>query len=438
MTPLLLLLCAADRPNVVLIMADDLGVEAVGCYGGLSCKTPSVDRLADDGLRFTNAFATPLCSPTRVELMTGRSAHRDWIGFGLLNPKARTFGHLLQDAGYRTGMVGKWQLTSYDPPDYPGAAERRNTGMRPQDAGFDTVTLFHTGHTEDKGSRYAGATIDFDGEVRQTDQYGPDVFVEAAEDFIAEATARSTADGRPWFLYYSMCLPHWPMQPTPDSPEWSDPAKRSDTDVRHFPAMVEYMDRCVGRVVDAVDASGAGEDTVVIFYADNGSHLDTASLTTAGWRHGGKGLSTDAGTRVPLVVRWPAEGRVGVTDALVGPTDFYVTLAALCDANTVDGPIDFARGPDGHDFSGEIRGTYATPRRAWTCVYDPRPGWDKDRFTALTWSTNGRYKLYADGRLYDTAEDRHENFPIAEADRGADRRDAAALLRAEIDRMTAE
>ena len=425
---LVALLLAADRPNVVLILADDLGVEAVGCFGGRSHATPRLDALAGQGLRVTNAFATPLCAPTRAELMTGRSAHRDWIGFGLLPPGSRTFAHALQDAGYRTAAVGKWQLWSYDPPEEPGAAARRATGLKPGAAGFDRFALFYTGHTEDKGSRYADATVDFDGTVRRTGRYGPDVFTGEAADFIARSEAARGRDGRPWLLYYPMALPHWPMQPTPDSPEYADPATRGETDVRHFPAMVAYMDKCVGRVLDAVDAAGAAGRTVVLFYGDNGSHLDTAALTDRGWRHGGKGLSTDAGTRVPLIARVP--GRLaGVSDAIVGPTDFLPTLCELCGADAGGKPID------GVSFAPLLRGEPYEGRAAWACRYDPRPGWDKARFTALTWATDGRWKLYADGRLYDTTEDRHENFPIAPADRGPDARAAAGSLAREIARL---
>jgi len=103
-------------PNVILIMADDLGIEGVGCYGGVSYETPNIDELAATGIRFENAHAQPLCTNTRLQLMTGLHNNRNWICFGILDPKAKTIGHYLHDAGYKTCIAGKWQLQSYDPP----------------------------------------------------------------------------------------------------------------------------------------------------------------------------------------------------------------------------------------------------------------------------------------------------------------------------------
>ncbi|MDB4702896.1 sulfatase-like hydrolase/transferase, partial [Akkermansiaceae bacterium] len=117
------LLSLAERPmlpkKIVLIMADDIGLEGLGCYGGSDYKTPRLDQLAAEGLRFTHAYSQPLCSPTRLEIMTGRENHRNWTCFGILPPEERTFGHLMQSFGYRTCISGKWQLQSYDPPDFP-------------------------------------------------------------------------------------------------------------------------------------------------------------------------------------------------------------------------------------------------------------------------------------------------------------------------------
>ena len=107
-----------------------LGYETVGCYGGTSYPTPNLDKLAAEGIRFDHAYAMPLCTNTRIQLMTGKYNHRNWKAFGILDPQADTFGHMMQRAGYKTCIAGKWQLTSYDPPDYPVPQLRRSTGMR--------------------------------------------------------------------------------------------------------------------------------------------------------------------------------------------------------------------------------------------------------------------------------------------------------------------
>ena len=164
----------ARRPNVVLIMADDLGYECLGCYGGTSYKTPRLDELARTGIRFDHAYSQPLCTPTRLQLMTGQYNFRNWQAFGVLPPDETTFGHMMRAAGYKTCIAGKWQLYSYNPPDFE--PEWRGKGMRAEDAGFDEYFLWHAEHTEDKGSRYADPKILDNGEYLQdtAGKYGPD------------------------------------------------------------------------------------------------------------------------------------------------------------------------------------------------------------------------------------------------------------------------
>ena len=155
----------AKQPNVLLIMADDIGIEGFGCYGGTSYETPQIDKLAKGGMRFTHAYSQPLCTPTRVQIMTGRYNHRNWSYFGILDPEEKTFGHMMKESGYKTCISGKWQLQSYDPPDFPNAERRRGQGMKVTQAGFDEHCLFHSWHTEKKGSRYAGPTYFKNGKL---------------------------------------------------------------------------------------------------------------------------------------------------------------------------------------------------------------------------------------------------------------------------------
>ena len=392
-------------PNIILIMADDLGVEGLGCYGGTSYATPRLDKLAAEGMRFSHAYAQPLCTNTRIQLMTGNYNNRNWLYFGILDPRLKTIGHYMQDAGYHTCIAGKWQLQSYDPPDYPGAAMRRATGMHVENAGFDEYSLWHTGHTEDKGSRYADPVIYENGKFRQDTKgkYGPDLWV----DFINDYVKRSTKRDKPFFVYYSMALPHWPMVPTPNSKEWSWPERRDEEDTRYFQDMVEYMDECVGRIVDNVDALGLQESTLILFYSDNGTHRKIRSQTKAGDVVGGKGLTTNAGTHVPLIARWPRRIEPRVNGNLVDSTDFVPTLLEAA-GHSLPQKGEF----DGISFYPQLVGQKSNPRPWVFCHYDPRPGWDKDQFSCSRFARDKRFKLYDDGQLFDVAADPLEHHAI--------------------------
>lgn len=417
-----------ERPNIVLIMADDLGVEGIGSYGGTSYQTPAIDRLAEEGVRFTHAYAQPLCTNTRVQLMTGLYNNRNWLYFGILDPEAKTMGHWLREAGYSTCIAGKWQLQSYDPPNYPGSELRRSTGMKVSDAGFDEYSVFHAWHTEDKGSRFASPTIFENGVLLQQleGEYGPDHWVAYIKDFID----RRKDDTEPFFVYYPMALPHRPFVPTPKSAEWQNAATRDAEDARHFPDMVEYMDACVGQIVDHIDAADLGENTLVIFYSDNGTHQKITSQTTSGPVAGGKGRTTNAGTHVPLIVRWTGTIGTGLNPSLVDSTDF---LPTLMDAGGQS--IAQEVGLDGISFCPQLFGDYSRVRPWVFCHYDPRPGWDKDQFRKIRFARDRRFKLYDNGALFDVTNDALEQEPVLESADSEDSREARVRLSEVLEEM---
>ena len=156
-------------PNVVLIFADDVGVEAFGCYGGTSYDTPNLDALAAGGMRFTHCYSQPLCTPSRVKLMTGKSNQRNYVSFSILDPGERTFAHMARDAGYATAVAGKWQLLGWE-----GYGEWAGRGSTPAQAGFDSWCLWQV---EELGKRYWDPTLDVDGELMKKIEgvYGPDL-----------------------------------------------------------------------------------------------------------------------------------------------------------------------------------------------------------------------------------------------------------------------
>ena len=198
----------ADKPNIILIMADDLGYECLGCYGSASYKTPFLDRLGATGMRFDHCYAQPLCTPSRVKIMTGRSNAHNYIKFGVFDFTEKTFAHVLKTAGYDTCIVGKWQLTG-----------RAANG--PHDAGFDEYCLWHM---EDafapKDSRYRSPKIIHNGKSLEglDGKYGPDIFCDHICAYLERHKSKKSS---PFLLYYPMALTHGPFAPTPDSKDWN-------------------------------------------------------------------------------------------------------------------------------------------------------------------------------------------------------------------------
>jgi len=418
---------AGKRPNILFILADDLGIDGLGCYGGLDYRTPNLDRLAATGVRFSHAYAQPLCTPTRLQVMTGKYNHRNWTAFGVMNPQERLIGHHLRAAGYKTCIAGKWQFWSYDPPDYPGAAERRGTGMKIENAGFDEYSVWHAFHTEDKGSRFADPTVYQNGRfVEDTKgKYGEDLWV----DFIADFMDRNR--DAPVFAYYSMALPHWPIMPTPHSDVWVDPAKRLVEDSRFFKDMVEYMDTSVGRLLARLEALRLRENTIVIYFSDNGTDSRHTSRTVRGAVRGGKGMPTDAGIRVPLIANWPGKFSAGVVNFdLVDSSDILPTFAELAGH-----PLPASWGADGVSFAPRLFGRPGQPREWAFFWHDPRPGWDKEKRTRHIFSLDHRFKLYSDGRFFDIVADRLEERPLAPTTLSAPQRMARDKLAAVIERQ---
>jgi len=378
--------------NILLIMADDIGVEGFGSYGGTDYATPHLDKLAAEGIRFSHAYSQPLCTSTRVQIMTGKYNQRNWEAFGIMPRGERTFGHVMSGLGYTTLIAGKWQLTSYDPPEFPGAAQRRGTGMHPRDAGFDEYMLFHSEHTEDKGSRYANPTyLRNDELITEEGTYGED----SSADYILDFMTRHQDE--PMFVYYPMALPHWPANPTPHSDAWADPSRRLENDPAFFPDMVEYMDTVIGRLIAGVEKLGLRDDTLIIFYSDNGTDKKNTSHMNGVEIPGMKSDPVQAGVRVPLIASWPHGSPQGVVNRdLVDASDFLPTLIELAGHNA---PTRWQL--DGQSFAPQLRGQkHASPRESVFVWYDPRPGDDKAHLDRAVFALDYTHKLYDDGRLF--------------------------------------
>jgi len=396
------------KPNIVLIMADDLGYETIGANGGTSYKTPVLDGLAERGVRFDHAYAQPLCTPSRVKIMTGIYNVRNYVKFGLLDPGETTFAHLLKRAGYATCVVGKWQLQ--------GGFEG------PGHFGFDEYCLWQLNR---RPGRYPNPGLEVNG--RQVDytggEYGPDVVSQYACDFI-----RRHKDG-PFLVYYPMILTHCPFEPTPDSPDWDPKSKGSKSykgDPKYFGDMVAYMDKIVGKILRTLEEVGAGENTLVLFTGDNGTDKPIVSAMGDRQVAGGKGKTTDAGTRVPLIVDWPAAAKGGrVCTDLV---DFSDVLPTLCEAAGVPVPKKLAI--DGRSFLPQVKGEQGSPRQ-WTYCWYSRGGRNAK---AKVFARTRRYKLYRRGQFYDVAGDPLEKRPLDAGGLDAEARRVRQMLQGALDR----
>lgn len=319
----------ASAPNVVLIMADDLGAEAIGCYGSTSYQTPHLDEMARAGIRFNNAYATPLCTPTRVMIMSGLypqiTGHRGLISkdpaIGM-STEIKTFGDYFKEAGYITAVAGKWQLCQFT--TYPN---------HPVDLGFDRYCLWKWHYNGKKTSRYWKPAIWQDGESLDLTEetYGPDRYAQFLMDFIRENK------DQPFFVYYPMALTHSPfVDPPARSLDEKQIQKLELKKQQSFSRMLSYADEIVGKINTTLEKLKIADNTLVIFTADNGTDKNIRESQLGDLViPGGKGSMTEAGTRVPFIAKWPAKTKPGqVSEKLVSLVDLVPTLNSLAGIET--------------------------------------------------------------------------------------------------------
>lgn len=391
---------ARRKPNVILILADDLGFGDLGCYGSKTNRTPHLDRLAADGLRFTNHYSpSPVCSPARAGLLTGlapdhtgvtgvlREEHDAAGGLSLQSP---TMADHFRRRGYRTALIGKWHLGMSEP-------------FRPMRRGFDSFWGFLNGVIDynthvSTGGGWRGRRTTFEGaEPAVWAGYFPDLLAGQAVRFIESNRAE------PYFLYVAHPLPHLPLQ----APEkWIEPFRGMQPDRAVYAAMVACLDAAVGAIREALERRGQWDRTILLFASDNGWAKQVtpafAPLGSNGPLRGGKYELYEGGIRAPCLLRWPGVTRPG--DVTASPSwlcDWVPTLAGHATA-------------DGIDLRDVAAGGSRGRNRALFWRFE-----DKLVKTPLSYAVRqGKWKLLIVGgqrRLFDLEADESESADVAAA-----------------------
>lgn len=371
-----------DRPNIIFVLSDDVGLGEISCYGADNHKTPNIDALAKSGIRYTRCFSEPLCGPSRATIMTGRYVFRTGMisnGSGnVLQPANEIMmPKVMKSAGYATAQVGKWSQLPLEPGDW----------------GFDEYLRFAG---SGKYWRSQSPTYTLNG--KQTDlpegKYLPDVMHEFVTDFITRHK------DEPFYIYYAMSSIHGPIMKTPDT-------KPGNKDL--YSDNVNYMDKLIGKLVAELERQKLRDKTLIVFVGDNGTARFGVERSTINGLHesGMKGTLLEGGSRVPMIVSWPGTTPSDkVTKNLIDFSDFFPTFAALAGAKLPEGVKI-----DGHSFANNLKGKL-DPTRDWVYV----------ELNGKWYARSQDWKLTRSGELFSM-----KDAPFIEAPISADTTNSAAI-----------
>ena len=412
---------AQGRPNVILIMTDDQGYGDLSCHGNPVLKTPNLDRLHSEAVRFTDFHVSPFCTPTRAGLMTGRypgrtGAYRTSSGRTLMHMDERTVADVFSSHGYVTGMIGKWHLGD-------------NAPHRPQDRGFQDVVWHRCGGVGQAsdywGNDYFDDTYERNGKFEKFEGYCTDVWFAEARRFLEEN------QDKPFFLYLATNAPHGPYRV---DPEWSKPyiGKAGWGNGPQFYGMVANIDHNLGLLREHLDTLGLSENTILIFMTDNGTANGAkfeglTSEAIQGFNAGMRGKKSsiyEGGHRVPFFMYWPAGGLVGGRDitSLTAHIDVLPTLADLCGIK-----VPSSHGLNGISFADLLKDSHASGHRDHLVVQFQ--GGPYFRAMPKAWEyacvLKDHWRLIDGKELYDLARD-----PAQRRDVSAEHPHVASALRA--------
>lgn len=387
---------AQQKPNVIFILSDDVGYDLLSVNGGKSYSTPNLDSMAHHGINFTHCEGSPLCSPSRVMLLTGKLNFRNYSAWGYMNENEKTFGNVMQDAGYKTGFFGKLQSNFSD--------------QNMSNWGFDKYTVFELTGDTNMTLRYKNPTL-FDNYGKVADslvlnKYCDDILTNRILDFI------DSNSKNPFFIYYSMSIAHKPFSPTPEDSafnSWNPKQKISDTSF--FSSMISHMDMEVGEILNKLAKNGLDKNTIVIFSGDNGTPLEIFYSSGDEDNEGEKRSTTEGGTHVPLIAYWPSHIPENmVNDDLIDFTDFLPTFAEaagikdLSAYDTIDGLSFYNRmlGVEDHSKPQLFMHYCAHPG------FEPLKRWVRDKTYKLYDSLNNGYY-----KFYNIIQDKEEKSPLS-------------------------
>ncbi len=408
-SPLIKVATATNKPNVIIVMTDDQGYGDLACHGNPILQTPNLDQLASESIRLTDFHVSPFCTPTRASLMTGRDsartgAYRTSSGRTMLHTDERTIADIFADAGYVTGMVGKWHLGD-------------NAPHRPQDRGFQDVVWHRCGGvgqaSDHWGNDYFDDTYERNGQFEKFEGYCTDVWFREAHRFI-----KANKD-KPFLLYLATNAPHGPYRV---DPKWSQPYKDNArwSNGANFYGMVANIDHNVGKLRAQLDELSLAENTILIFMTDNGTAAGAkfeglTSEAIAGFNAGMRGKKSsiyEGGHRVPFFIHWPAGDLTGGRDvkSLTAHLDVLPTLSELCGVNVPE-----THHPDGVSFASQLKSPDAPPQRDHLVVQ--YYGGAYFRAAPAAWEhtcvIKDRWRLIDGKELYDVAMDPAQRQDIA-------------------------
>jgi len=385
--PTLAATTAPQKPNIIFILADDLGIGDVSCYGADNRKTPNIDKLAQKGLRFTHAYTAPLCGPSRALIMTGRYAFRtgatnqDRVAAWESTDEVLTAAYL-KPAGYATSIIGKWSQFSFDP-----LLVGFDDNLRFKASGCYWGTADDADADDDQKSKKGSYLLNGKTLPLNKADYMPDVMQAHLFEFITQHR------NEPFYVYYSMSHVHGVIVRTPDSP-----ASGGDKE-SFYVDNCAYMDKLVGGLMDELDRQKLSENTILIFVGDNGTSKGPSERSMIGGRRliGQKGSMQEGGALVPLIVYWPGVTPKGkVCDDLTDSTDFLPTLAEIVGVQLPKDKVF-----DGRSLVPQLRGEKGTPR-----------DWIFIQLARMWYVREAGWKLNQAGELYDMSQSPFEEILV--------------------------